>query len=137
MKSADNYFDKHRTPSAVASFNEMAGSVDALRDASVATRVSSTAAGQRMSFSLSGPTGPAATSAIAGVHLKQISQAGAVGPAATAGFLRMDGVNHDAPAVTVPMLAPTPVYSSWPLNPADDSPWSILTLPTEVGIVSS
>lgn len=125
-----------RSPDTIASFNEMTGSVEALSDASVATRVTSTAAGQRMSFTLSGPTGPAAVSAIAGLHLKQIVQAGVSGPDASAGFLRIGGVTHDAAAVTVPNLAPTPVYSSWPLNPADDSPWSTLTLPTEVGIVT-
>jgi len=71
------------------------------------------------------------------VHLKQIAQAGTDGPDATAGFLRIGGVNHDAGAVTVPVLAPTPVYSSWAVNPVDASPWSDLTLPTEVGILSA
>ena len=85
-----------RTPNAVGSFNEMAGSIEALKDADIATRVSSDTAGQRLSFSLTGPTGPAAVSAIAGVHLKQIAQAGTTGPQATAGFLRIGGVNHDA-----------------------------------------
>jgi hypothetical protein len=126
-----------RTPNAIASFNQMTGSIDALRDGNIATRVASTAAGQRMSFSLTGPSGPAAVSAIAGVHLKQVAQAGTDGPDATAGFLRIGGVTHDAPPVTVPTLAPTPVYASWALNPVDASPWSNLTLPTEVGIVSA
>ena len=90
-----------------------------------------------MSFSLTGPTGPAAISAIAGLHLKQIAQAGTDGPQATAGFLRIGGVNHDAAAVTVPSLAPKPVYSSWAVNPVDASLWSDLTLPVEVGIVSA
>jgi hypothetical protein len=126
-----------RSPNAIASFNQMVGSIDALKDSDIATRVASTAAGQRMSFSLTGPTGPAAISAIAGVHLKQIAQAGTDGPGATAGFLRIGGVNHDATPLTVPRLAPQPVYSSWALNPVDASPWSNLTLPTEVGIVSA
>jgi hypothetical protein len=126
-----------RSPNAIASFNQMVGSIDALKDSDIATRVASTAAGQRMSFSLTGPTGPASISAIAGLHLKQIAQGGTDGPDATAGFLRMGGVNHDASAVTVPSLAPQPVYSSWALNPVDASPWSNLTLPTEVGIVSA
>jgi len=90
-----------------------------------------------MSFSLTGPTGPATVSAIAGVHLKQIAQAGIGGPDATAGFLRIGGVNYDANAVTVPNLAPTLVYSSWALDPVDDSPWSDMTLPAEVGILSA
>lgn len=126
-----------RSPNAIASFNQMVGSIDALRDGDIATRVASTAAGQRMSFSLTGPTGPAAVSAIAGVHLKQIAQAGTVGPDATAGFLRIGGVNHDAAPETVPDLAPKPVYSSWAVNPVDASPWSDLTLPNEVGILSA
>jgi hypothetical protein len=126
-----------RSPNAVASFNQMVGSLDALKDSDIATRVASTAAGQRLSFSLTGPTGPAAVSAIAGIPLKQIAQAGTNGPEATAGFLRMGGVNHDASPVTVPSLAPQPVYSSWTLNPVDASPWSDLTLPGEVGIVSA
>jgi len=126
-----------RSPNAIASFNEMVGSIDALRDSDIATRVASTAAGQRMSFSLTGPTGPASVSAIAGVHLKQIAQAGTDGPNATTGFLRMGGVNHDAAAITVPDLAPVPAYSSWAVNPVDASPWSDLTLPNEVGILSA
>ncbi|WP_210880079.1 FscB [Roseovarius autotrophicus] len=126
-----------RIPNAIATFNEMVGSIDALNDSDIATRVASTTAGQRMSFSLTGPTGPATVSAIAGVHLKQIAQAGTDGPDATAGFLRMAGVNHDAAPLTVPSLAPVPVYSSWAVNPADASPWSDLTLPNEVGILSA
>lgn len=90
-----------------------------------------------MSFSLTGPTGPASVSAIAGVHLKQIAQAGTVGPDATAGFLRIGGVNHDAAPETVPDLAPKPVYSSWAVNPVDASPWDAMTLPNEVGILSA
>ncbi|MFN7177501.1 MAG: hypothetical protein ACK4MX_11510 [Thermaurantiacus sp.] len=126
-----------RSPNAIASFNQMVGSIDALRDSDIATRVASTAAGQRMSFALTGPTGPAAVSAIAGVHLKQIAQAGTDGPDATAGFLRIGGVNHDASPATVPVLAPTSVYSSWAVNPVDASPWSDLTLPNELGILSA
>ena len=126
-----------RVPHSVATFNEMIGSVDALKDGDIASRVASTAPGQRLSFSLTGPTGPAAVSAIAGVHLKQVAQAGTDGPQATAGFLRLGGVTHDAPAVSVPVLAPGRVYSSWTSNPADSSPWTDLTLPGEVGIVSA
>ena len=126
-----------RIPNTVATFNQMIGSVDALKDDNLASRVASTAPGQRLSFSLAGPGGPAAASAIAGVHLKQIAQGGTDGPAATAGFLRIGGVNHDASPVTVPTLAPRAVYSSWMLNPADASPWSQFSLPTEVGIVSA
>ena len=126
-----------RSPAAIASFNQMVGSVAALADGDIATRVASTAPGQRMSFTLSGPTGPAAVSAIAGVHIKQIVQAGTDGPDATAGFLRIGGVNHDVPPVTVPSLAPKPVWSSWAVNPTDASPWDASTLPTEVGILSA
>jgi hypothetical protein len=126
-----------RSPNAIASFNQMTGSIDALKDNDIATRVASTAAGQRMSFSLTGPTGPASVSAIAGVHLKQIAQAGNDGPDAITGFLRISGVNYDAPPTTVPILAPSSAYSSWAVNPVDATPWSDLTLPTEVGILSA
>ena len=126
-----------RTPNAIATFSQMAGSIDALKDEDVGTRVSSNTAGQRLSFSLTGPTGPAAVAAIAGVHVKQIAQAGTVGPQAVAGFLRMGGVNHDAAPVTVPSLAPRSVYSTWALNPADSSAWTSVTVPTEVGILSA
>lgn len=99
--------------------------------------MSSNAAGQRLSFSLTGPTGPAAVAAIAGVHVKQVAQAGTVGPQMVAGFLRMGGVNHDAATVAVPSLAPRGVYSTWALNPADSSAWTSVTLPSEVGILSA
>ncbi|WP_235829772.1 hypothetical protein [Frigidibacter oleivorans] len=69
--------------------------------------------------------------------MKQIAQAGTVGPQATGGFLRMGGVNHDAPPVSVPALAPRSVYSTWALNPADSSVWTSVTLPAEVGILSA
>ncbi|WP_209426689.1 FscB [Pararhodobacter sp. SW119] len=124
-----------RRPNAIASYNQMVGSLAALADGNIATRVASAAAGQRMSFSLTGPAVPAG--AIAGVHLKQIAQAGTIGPQATAGFLRLGGVDHDAAPVTVPSLMPKGVYSSWAVNPADASPWTDLTLPAEVGIVSA
>lgn len=126
-----------RTPHAIASYSQMAGSIDALKDGDIATRVSSDAAGQRLSFSLTGPTGPAAVSAIAALHLKQIAQSGTDGPEATAGFLRIAGVDHDATPVSVPTLAPKPVYSTWAANPVDDSAWTSATLPSEVGILSA
>lgn len=126
-----------RTPNAIATFSQMAGSIDALKDEDVSTRVSSNTAGQRLSFSLTGPMGPAAVAAIAGVHLKQVAQAGTVGPQAITGFLRMGGVNHDAAPVTVPSLAPRGVYSTWALNPTDSSAWTSVTLPAEVGILSA
>ena len=46
-------------------------------------------------------------------------------------------MNHDAAAVTVPVLAPSVVFSSLAVNPADASPWTDLTLPGEVGILSA
>lgn len=126
-----------RAPAALASYAEMTGEIAALADNDPGTRVLSTAPGQRLSFSLSGPSGPAGATTITGVHLRQIAQAGAEGPQATAGFLRLDGVNHDAPAEVLPRLAPKAVWSSWARNPADNSPWSLATLPGEVGILSA
>ncbi len=126
-----------RTPDAVATYAEMVGGLDALKDDDVATRVASAAAGQRLSFTLAGPAGPAAGGAIAGVHLKAIAQGGSDGPQALAGFLRIGGVNHDAAAVAVPPLAPAPLYASWAVNPADGATWTDAELPTEVGILSA
>jgi hypothetical protein len=126
-----------RIPNAIATYNQMAGGIEALKDGDIATRVASDAPGQRLSFSLTGPTGPAAGSTVAGVHLRQIAQAGTTGPQATAGFLRIGGVDHDAAPVQVSPLRPEAVVSSWAVNPADASPWSDLSLPTEVGIVSA
>jgi hypothetical protein len=125
-----------RTPSSVAIFNEMAGSLDAIRDEDVSTRIASNIAGQRTSFNLTGPSGPIATTAIAAVQIKQLTQAGTSGPQATAGFLRIGSANHDAPAVPVPQLAPRPVYSSWVQNPSTNAMWTSATLPVEVGVVS-
>ena len=48
-----------------------------------------------------------------------------------------NAIHPDAAPVTVPSLAPVPVYSSWAVNPVDTSPWSDLTLPNEVGILSA
>ena len=126
-----------RSPKTVASFNQMAGSLDALKDKDIATWTASAVAGQRLSFSLTGPSSPAANSAIAGVHIKQIAQGDSGGPQARAGFLRIRGVTHDAPAGSGPALSPKPVYSSWALNLANASPWTSATLPAEVGLRSA
>ena len=124
-----------RTPDLIGFYNQMAGSIDALKDNDIATRVASDTPGQRMSFSLAGPA--VAASAIAGVHVKQVAQGGTTGPASTADFLRIGGVNYDAAVAPVSTILPEPVYASWALNPADSSAWTDLTLPTEVGILSA
>ncbi|WP_168199309.1 hypothetical protein [Pseudorhodobacter turbinis] len=46
-------------------------------------------------------------------------------------------MNYDAPPLTVPMVAPKAFYSTWAVNPTDNSAWTSLTLPSEVGIVSA
>jgi hypothetical protein len=126
-----------RIPDLVATYDQMSGSVAALADDDIATRVASDVAGQRLSFSLAGPVGPATPSAIAAVHLKQIAQAGTSGPTGAAGFLRIGGVDHDAmPGAPSPDV-PTPLYSSWASNPGDGSGWTSATLPAELGIVSA
>lgn len=125
-----------RLPAAAGTWDQMTGSLAALADGDPATRVASTAAGQRLSFTLAGPAGPAG-GAIAGLHLRQIAQGGTAGPGAVAGFLRMGGVEHDAAPVAVPSLAPLPVVSSWALNPATGSPWTDADLPDEVGVLSA
>lgn len=126
-----------RTPDLIGFYDQMSGGVAPLADNDIATRVASDVAGQRLSFSLAGPTGPATPSAIAALHLKQIAQAGTSGPMGATGFLRIGGVDYDAlPGAPSPDV-PTPLYSSWASNPGDGSGWSSATLPAEVGIVSS
>jgi hypothetical protein len=125
-----------RTPGSTATFNQMAGALEAIRDEDVSTRIASNIAGQRTSFNLMGPTGPAANTAIAAIHIKQLTQAGTSGPQATAGFLRMGSANFDAPAAAVPQLAPRPIYSTWVQNPSTNALWTSATLPVEVGVVS-
>ncbi len=124
-----------RSPDLIGFYAQMAGSIDALKDNNISTRVASDTAGQRMSFSLAGPAVP--PSVIAGVHVKQVAQGGTTGPASTADFLRIGGVNYDAAVAPVSTIQPEPVYASWALNPADSSAWTDLTLPTEVGILSA
>ena len=72
--------------------------------------------------------------AIAGLHLRQIAQAGTGGPTATAGFLRIGGVNHDAAPVTAPSLVPTPIYAKGAVNLSEATPWIRAALPSEVGL---
>jgi len=126
-----------RTPDLVATYDAFSGGVDAVKDGDIATRAASDISGQRLSFSLAGPTGPAGASAIAGVHVKQLAQLGTAGPTGIAGFLRIGGVDYDAsPGTPSPDMA-SPVYSTWDVNPADSTPWTTVALPTEAGIVSS
>ena len=126
-----------RTPDLVGTYDAFSGGIDAIRDGDIATRAASDIAGQRLSFSLAGPTGPAAAANVAGVHLKQLAQLGTAGPTGIAGFLRIGGVDYDATPGTPAADLPSPVYSSWELNPVDSSPWTAASLPAEAGIVSS
>lgn len=126
-----------RTPDLIATYGAFSGGVDAVKDGDIATRAASDIAGQRMSFSLAGPTGPAGASTIAGVHVKQLAQLGTAGPTGIAGFLRIGGVDYDASPGTPSADMPSPVYSTWDVNPADSTPWTTAALPTEVGIISS
>ena len=126
-----------RTPDLVGTHNAMSGGIDALKDSDIATRVASDVVGQRMSFSLAGPTGPAAPSAIAAVHVKQIAQAGTSGPTGAAGFLRIGATDYDATPGTPSADAPTPLYSTWETDPSTGSGWTSGALPAEVGIVSA
>ncbi len=126
-----------RRPDLVATYDAFSGGVDAVKDGDIATRAASDIAGQRLSFSLAGPMGPPGASAIAGVHVKQLAQLGTAGPTGIAGFLRIGGVDHDASPGTPSPDMPSPLYSTWEVNPADSSPWTTAALPTEAGIVSS
>jgi len=126
-----------RTPDLVGTHNAMSGGIDALKDNDIATRVASDVVGQRLSFSLAGPTGPAAPSALAAVHVKQIAQAGTSGPTGAAGFLRIGATDYDATPGTPSADAPTPLYSTWETDPSSGSGWTTGALPAEVGIVST
>lgn len=126
-----------RTPDLAATYDAFSGGVDAVKDGDIATRAASDITGQRMSFTLAGPTGPAAASVIAGVHVKQLAQLGTAGPTGIAGFLRIGGVDYDASPGTPSADMASPVYSTWDVNPADSTPWTTAALLTEVGIVSS
>lgn len=126
-----------RTPDVVATYDQMPGGVAALSDGDIATRVASDIAGQRMSFTLAGPTGPAGASSIAALHVKQIAQLGTAGPSGSAGFLRIGGADYDATPQAPSADMPTPLYSSWDSNPSDSAAWTAATLPAEVGVVSS
>lgn len=126
-----------RLPDLVGTHDGFSGGVDAIKDGDIATRAASDLAGQRLSFSLAGPAGPAGSTTIAGVHVKQIAQLGTAGPTGIAGFLRIGGVDYDATPGTPSADMPTPIYSTWDLNPVDSSPWTSATLPTEAGVVSS
>jgi len=126
-----------RRPDLVGTYDAFSGGIDAIKDGDIATRAASDIAGQRLSFSLAGPSGPAAASNVAAVHVKQLAQLGTAGPTGIAGFLRIGGIDFDAAAGAPSADMPTPLYSSWDLNPADSTPWTAATLPAEVGIVSS
>ncbi|MGY6535281.1 MAG: FscB [Pararhodobacter sp.] len=126
-----------RVPAAPGAFSQMSGSLAALADGNIGTRVRSDAAGQRLSFTLGGPTGPAAVTGIAAVHVRQIAQAGTGAPQQAGAFLRLGGVNHDAAAHPVSSLQPAAILSSWATNPADGSPWDTASLPAEIGIFSA
>lgn len=126
-----------RIPDLVATYDGFSGGVDAIKDGDIATRAASDVAGQRLSFTLAGPTGPAGASSIAGVHVKQLAQLGTAGPTDIAGFLRIGGVDYDAPPGTPSLDMPSAIYSSWDTNPADSTPWTTAALPAEAGIVSS
>jgi hypothetical protein len=112
-----------RTPAAVGAWDQMAGSLAALADGDIATRVASTAAGQRLSFTLAGPTGPAG-GAIAGLHIRQIAQAGSDGPAVLVKIV-VACIRSHAARLAGPAMGPPPPASwgsasaaPWPLRPA-------------------
>ena len=130
-----------RTPASIATFNQMTGAIEALRDEDHSTRIASSAAGQRLLFTLTGPNGPVANTAIAAEHFKQLTQGGTTGttngPTNTAGFLRIGAANFDATAKPAPAAAPRPIYSIWVENPSTADLWTSATLPNEVGIMST
>jgi hypothetical protein len=99
--------------------------------------VKATEAGQRQSFSLAGPTGPASVSSVVAVHLRQSTQAGSAGPADIAGFLRIGGTDHDGTGQGPGVDAPSIITTTWTTNPDTGAGWTTATLPSEAGLVTS
>lgn len=119
-----------RAPDLIATYDAFSGGVDAVQVGDIATRAARDIVGQRMSFSLSGPTGRAGESTIAGVHVKQLAQLGTAGPTGMARFLRIEGLDYDASPGMPSADMPSPVYSIWDVNPADSTPWTTAAPPT-------
>ncbi|WP_296761771.1 FscB [Sediminimonas sp.] len=125
-----------QTPGVVGTHDQWAGTLAALGDGNIVTRMTSDAAGQRQSATLAGPAGPAGA-AIAGLHLKAIAQAGTSGPGSLAGSLRLGGVDHDAAALAVAVDKPETAIFSWDQNPGTGAAWSETALPDEIGVLSA
>ncbi|MEI4196582.1 FscB [Roseovarius sp. E0-M6] len=125
-----------QVPGMAGAHSQWAGTLAALGDGNIATRMSSDTAGQRQSATLAGPAGPSGA-AIAAVHIKAVAQAGTSGPGSLAGFLRIGGVDHDASAAALSSAVPEQVIFSWPQNPGDGAVWTDATLPAEIGLLSA
>jgi hypothetical protein len=125
-----------KRPNIAGAVSQMSGSVSVLADGDLTTRMESTGVGQRQSFTLTGP-GLAAGASLAAVHVKAVAQRGNSGPTECGGFLRIGGVNYDGGTTPVSDVAPQSVYTTFATNPATGAPWSQVTAPSEVGIISA
>ena len=125
-----------RVPSVAGVHTDWAGSVDAIADGRVETRMTSDTPGQRQSATLAGPSVPSGA-AIAAVHLQAVAQGGTDGVQGLAGSLRIAGADHDAPAETIGIETPETVTYTWPQNPATSADWTDADLPDEIGLLSA
>lgn len=122
-------------PNTAGTDTGFAGSVSALADGLPSTVMSSDTAGQRQSFSITGPTIPA--SAFNAVHI--VSKAtqpvtGGTSPTQLSGYLKIGGTNYDVTAETV---TTNQIVSTWNVDPSTTNSWDNTNLPTEFGLLSS
>ena len=126
-----------RSPDQTGAYDQFTGGVGALTDDDPLSRATSDVIGQRLSFTLAGPAGPAGQPNIAGVHVKKTAQLGAAGPTGLASFLRMGGVDYDAAPVTPEDIAPTTPYTSWARTPRGGSGADSARLPGGLRVARS
>lgn len=124
------------TPDTAATYTDFSGSVSVLGDGDVSTRISSDAANERQSFTLTGPSITTGT-VVAAVHNRFIAQGGSAGPTGLASSLRIASTDYDNTAITPNISAPTVTIQSWDENPSDNSTWTESTVPSEFGFVTS
>lgn len=125
-----------QTVNTVGNYDQWGGTLSALSDGEIATRMTSDTAGQRQNATVTGPTGPSGAS-MAAVHIKAIAQAGTSGPASLAGSVRIGTTDYDVSAVSLSSDVPEQTIFSWTTNPSDSSTWTDATLPDEIGLLSA
>lgn len=113
-------------PNGAGALSDWTGGHAALGDTDVGTAVSSDAANERLSMTLSSYLGPSSPAGIRGVFAVSRAQKGSGGPTRLNHFLRIAGVNYDGTGVVVPEPAlPTrQIIHEWANNPATSVAWA-------------